>query len=121
MTASHPETAIRLLAVEYAASSCFFRSSAGSGQRKALVQVTERCNLHCVHCFVSSTREGTDISLRQMRQVVLPRLRRACVDRLTLTGGEPFIHPEILEIVEAASRLGMSVGICTNATCIRDR
>ena len=39
------------------ASSCYFRTTDG-GTRKALVQIDERCNLHCAHCFVSATRAG---------------------------------------------------------------
>lgn len=110
----------RRLVVEDRAASCFFRSAAAPGERKALVQITERCNLHCAHCFVSSTRHGSDIAYAGMRDLVLPRLKRARVSRLTLTGGEPFVHPEILEIVAAVRSAGMSVGICTNATCVSD-
>lgn len=101
--------------------SCFFRSAVNGDGRKALVQITERCNLHCAHCFVSSTRHGADLSLADCRDLIFPRLRDARVERLTLTGGEPFIHPAILEIVEVAVESEMSVGICTNATRISDK
>ena len=61
------------------ASSCYFRTSTIAPERKALVQITERCNLHCAHCFVSAGREGIDISLEQMEEAVLPRLRAPLV------------------------------------------
>src|SRR5690242_10701273 len=102
------------------AASCYFRTTTVSGERKALVQVTERCNLHCAHCFVSSVREGTELSLAQMTDVVLPQLREARVSRLTLTGGEPFAHTNLLDIVAAARAHGMTVTICSNATLIDD-
>lgn len=108
------------LVVETHASSCYFRTSAANGSRKALIQITERCNLHCAHCFVSSTSEGVDIPLAQMTEVVLPRLRRAQVDRLTLTGGEPFVHPHLMEICTNAVGMGLPVKICTNATQASD-
>lgn len=108
------------LVVETHASSCYFRTSVEGDERKALVQITERCNLHCVHCFVSSTRVGADIPLEVMVETVLPRLRRARVTRLTLTGGEPFVHPHLLEICAAAARLDLPVKICTNATQTSD-
>ncbi len=100
------------------AASCYFRTSATAPERKALVQVTERCNLHCVHCFVPAPREPTDLSLQQMETAVLPQLREACVSRLTLTGGEPFAHPDLIAIVRAARDLRMTVTVCTNATLI---
>ncbi|OZV72311.1 hypothetical protein CA850_32435 [Micromonospora echinospora] len=108
------------LVVETHASSCYFRTSVEGDERKALVQVTERCNLHCAHCFVSSTRVGVDIPLEEMVETVLPRLRRARVTRLTLTGGEPFVHPHLLEICAAAARMDLPVKICTNATQTSD-
>src|SRR5689334_10066173 len=88
------------LILETTASSCYFRTSVPEGSRKALVQITERCNLHCAHCFVSSTKEGSDITLEQMRDLVIPRLIEANVIRVTLTGGEPFAHPDLLEICQ---------------------
>lgn len=110
--------ASRRIAEAGVAASCYFRTSTNGPERKALVQVTERCNLHCAHCFVSARREGIDISSEQMERVVLPQLRQARVSRLTLTGGEPFAHPDLLAIVRAAQRLEMTVTLCTNATLI---
>jgi radical SAM protein with 4Fe4S-binding SPASM domain len=99
-------------------SSCYFRSSTATSDRKALVQITERCNLHCAHCFVSATREGIDMDLGRIESELLPRLRTARVSRVTLTGGEPFAHPDVMEIVLACRRQGMTVTICTNATLV---
>jgi radical SAM protein with 4Fe4S-binding SPASM domain len=100
------------------AASCYFRSTTIAPDRKALVQITERCNLHCAHCFVSAGREGGDITREAMRELVFPQLRAARVARVTLTGGEPFAHAEVIGIVRDARRLGMKVTICTNATLI---
>jgi len=107
---------VRRIAAGDVAASCYFRSSTITPARKALVQITERCNLHCAHCFVSARSEGIDIGHEQMRALVLPQLREARVSRLTLTGGEPFAHPDLLVIVRDARALEMTVTICTNAT-----
>ncbi|PZG13522.1 radical SAM protein [Micromonospora craterilacus] len=108
------------LVVDTHASTCYFRTSVEDGERKALVQITERCNLHCAHCFVSSTESGIDIALEEMVEVLLPRLRRARVTRLTLTGGEPFVHPHLVEMCAAAAHMSLPVKICTNATQTSD-
>lgn len=110
----------RRVADEGEAPSCFFRTAAAGGGRKALLQVTERCNLHCAHCFVSSTQDGADLSASDVGDTVIPRLHRAGVERLTLTGGEPFVHPELLQICEAGVEAGFAVGICTNGTGVTD-
>jgi radical SAM protein with 4Fe4S-binding SPASM domain len=108
----------RRIAERGLAASCYFRTSTIAPERKALVQITERCNLHCAHCFVSARSEGIDITREQMHDRVLPQLRDARVSRLTLTGGEPFAHADLLAIVRNARDLEMTVTICTNATLI---
>lgn len=107
---------MKRLIVDTHASSCYFRTSVPGDQRKALVQITERCNLHCAHCFVSSGDWGEHMRLQDLTETVFPRLRRARVERLTLTGGEPFVHPDIMAICRAVADMCMPLGICTNAT-----
>lgn len=108
----------RRIADSGVASACYFRSSTTGSDRKALIQITERCNLHCAHCFVSATREGIDMDLARFEAELLPRLWEARVSRVTLTGGEPFAHPDLIKIVLSCRRQGMTVTLCTNATLI---
>jgi dTMP kinase len=106
----------RSLIVDTHASSCYFRTSIDGDGRKALVQITERCNLHCAHCFVSSGNWGGHMRFEDLAEKVLPRLARARVQRVTLTGGEPFVHPQIMDICRLAADRDLPLGICTNAT-----
>jgi len=110
----------RSLIIDTHASSCYFRTSVEGDGRKALIQITERCNLHCAHCFVSSGDWGEYMSRQDIADKVLPRLLRARVERVTLTGGEPFAHPDLLAICDAVVALGLPLGICTNATLASD-
>ncbi|MBA9005929.1 radical SAM protein [Thermomonospora cellulosilytica] len=111
---------MKRLIVDTHAASCYFRTSVPGDGRKALVQITERCNLHCAHCFVSSTREGLDMAYQDLVEMVVPRLLAARVRRITLTGGEPFAHPDLLRLCRHLTGLGLPVGICSNATLISD-
>jgi MoaA/NifB/PqqE/SkfB family radical SAM enzyme len=110
----------RSLIVDTHASSCYFRTSVGGDSRKALIQTTERCNLHCAHCFVSSGDWGDHMRFEDIVERVLPRLKRARVERITLTGGEPFAHPSIMETASVVADMGMPLDICTNATQTTD-
>ncbi len=99
--------------------SCYFRTTmSGDGSRKALVQIDERCNLHCAHCFVSATKSGHSMPYAGIEEVLIPRLAACRVERVTLTGGEPTIHPQFLDVVRAFRAAAMDVGICTNATTL---
>ncbi|GAA3808899.1 radical SAM protein [Sphaerisporangium flaviroseum] len=103
------------------ASSCYFRTTVPDGQRKALVQITEKCNLRCAHCFVSATQYGDTMTMNDLEDKVVPRLAVAGVTRVTLTGGEPFAHPDPLGVIQLFQTAGMSVGVCTNATLTSDK
>ncbi|RBO91352.1 radical SAM protein [Nocardia puris] len=103
------------------ASSCYFRTSTSKGKRKALVQIDERCNLHCAHCFVSATKQGGWMDIDEVMNKLIPRLASARVERVTLTGGEPTIHPQFLEVVRGFRAAAMDVGICTNATTLTEQ
>jgi uncharacterized radical SAM superfamily Fe-S cluster-containing enzyme len=48
----------RSIAADGRVSSCYFRTTVDGDRRKALVQIDERCNLCCAHCFVSATKQG---------------------------------------------------------------
>lgn len=99
-------------------SSCYFRSGPTDGHRKALIKVTDRCDLHCAHCFVSAGRLGADMPIESFDARVLARLMDARVRNVTLTGGEPFVHPQLLNITRRLVAAGMDVTICTNAVGI---
>ena len=98
--------------------SCYFRSSTKFPYRKALLQITEKCNLYCAHCFVSSGSKGVSMSLKEIYKIVIPRLKQCRVISVTLTGGEPFMHEDIIEIVQLLRAADMSVSICTNGTIV---
>lgn len=100
------------------AASCFFRSFVDLPYHKALLQITERCNLHCAHCFVSAGDYGDTMPIEVIRNTVIPKLKQCRVSQVTLTGGEPFIHPNIIDVVRFLKEVGIHVGICTNATII---
>lgn len=106
------------LIVDDLANSCYFRTGVTDGHRKALIQITERCDLHCAHCFVSATKHGLDISRDDLANKIIPTLVDLDVNRITITGGEPFVHPDVVEMCDDIIRAGISVGVCTNAKSI---
>lgn len=110
----------RSIATDGVATSCYFRTTVEAPFRKALVQINEDCNLRCAHCFVSATKIGKQMPLAAVVEKVIPQLADGHVRRVTLTGGEPTLHPDFLAIVRAFRDAGIDVGICTNATTLDD-
>lgn len=91
----------------------------------ATLEVTERCNMACVHCYINQpavARQAlaTEMSLEEIK-VVLAQMLKAGVLHLLLTGGEVFLRADFSEIYKYAKQLGFLVTIFTNATLITPR
>ena len=97
---------------------CFFRSSVQLPERKIMLQITEKCNLHCAHCFAEAHSSGKEMDFAFIRDNLIPLLIRNRVAKVTLTGGEPLVHSKAKEIVERFLEAGIGVSICTNGTMI---
>lgn len=94
---------------------CFFRTTVNKPNLKILLQITERCNMKCKHCFVSSLSEGSDLNFNTIKNEILPKLKIANVTRVTLTGGEPMVHRNIMDIIKLFNENKIHVTLCTNA------
>jgi MoaA/NifB/PqqE/SkfB family radical SAM enzyme len=73
--------------------------------RRNWVRLTYDCNDHCVFCLDSDAHDGTVRPREEVKRQILDG-RRAGATRLILSGGEPTIHPDYVEMV----RLGRLAG-----------
>lgn len=79
------------------------------------------CNLRCRHCFISCSPENHTLGLlrfAQFRPFLDDAVRRG-VKEYYFTGGEPFINPDIFEILAATLAVGPAT-VLTNATRFTD-
>ena len=73
----------------------------------AIVELTSRCNLPCPVCLADSTAKGTDLTVAQVVSALEKlRLAEGAVTPLQYAGGEPTLHPDLLDIVRKARALG---------------
>ena len=82
------------------------------------LHITDRCNLNCVHCYVNPAVGGPrrDLPADLVSQLV-DEFVMAGGDAITVSGGEPLLHPEIERILaDAASKV--SIWLLTNGTLI---
>jgi len=70
----------------------------------ALIEINETCNLDCPVCFAdSSPQHTTELSLSQINNMLDTLVAsEGEPDVLQISGGEPTIHPDILEILSLA-------------------
>lgn len=78
----------------------------------AQMVVTRRCNLRCGYCNEYDDHSPPVPLERLLAQIEhLARFKTAAV---TLTGGEPLLHPQLEEVIRAGRRHGMIVTMITN-------
>ena len=81
-------------------------------------EITDRCNLNCMHCGSNCSSEGSCLTIDDITSA----LRSVMQDKpmICLTGGEPMLHPDFFEIANCVSSMGFFWGMTTNATLIDD-
>ncbi len=81
--------------------------------------ITARCNLACSTCYASryegELEVGFDSVVKVLREAV-----EAGVTHLHITGGEPLLRRDTLDIVEEALNLGLEATLFTNATVLTE-
>ena len=86
------------------------------------MELTERCNLDCAHCFINRPPDDEKARTEELStgQVcdMLDQIADAGCLSLLLTGGEPLLRPDFLEIYDYAKRKGFLITLFTNGTLV---
>lgn len=85
-----------------------------SAPKSVIWDVTYACNLNCPHCLTDSGRKRARELDTKGAFHLIDRLAVAKVMYLSLTGGEPFLRPDILRILRHVAGTGMRVEIASN-------
>uniref|UniRef100_A0A672HSY3 Molybdenum cofactor biosynthesis protein 1 n=1 Tax=Salarias fasciatus TaxID=181472 RepID=A0A672HSY3_SALFA len=99
--------------------SAFLTDNFGRRHSYLRISLTEKCNLRCQYCMpeegVKLTPRGQLLSTSEL--LTLARLFvREGVDKIRLTGGEPLIRPDVLDIITELRKLeGLkTIAVTTN-------
>lgn len=80
--------------------------------------LTNRCNLHCRHCFVA--KGGSELPFSLLSKWLVELDRNGCLE-VGFGGGEPLLHPDFVGICGFVhSRTGMACTMTTNGTLLSD-
>ncbi len=74
---------------------------------------TRRCNLHCVHCGASKENYPVELTAKQIESAI-DELAGMNVGMFAVTGGEPLLRKDLLEVLAYAGLRGLKNGIATN-------
>ncbi|MBA3904473.1 MAG: hypothetical protein C0522_12525, partial [Rhodocyclaceae bacterium] len=84
--------------------------------------LTRRCNLACGHCYLDAVQRkrdcGDELASEEAVRVVEEIAELAPGAMLVLTGGEPLLRRDLIELVRTASALELMPVIGTNGTLL---
>jgi radical SAM protein with 4Fe4S-binding SPASM domain len=84
-----------------------------------VIELSFRCNHNCVHCYVSHPPEGKELTYQEICDILDVVVSEGCLF-LLITGGEPLIRSDFLDIYKYAKKKGLIITLFTNGTLITD-
>lgn len=78
-----------------------------------VIELTNRCNLRCAHCYDERHAGSGDLSLAVFDKLV--REGKACgIEHIAFTGGEPTLHPAFAEMLRRVAQAGYGFSFVSN-------
>ena len=84
-----------------------------------LLEITNDCNSFCAVCYAASGGRSNPVYL-DVNQIIRSAsiIKKNGLHCITITGGEPTLHPHLLKIVRQLSNMGFDVSMPTNGIII---
>ncbi len=85
-------------------------------------ELTPFCNFRCVMCYIrlgkeEAEKQGRLLSADEWLEIA-SQAKEAGALNITLTGGEPFMHPEFKKIYSGLNKMGFLISIMSNGSMI---
>lgn len=87
----------------------------------ALWELTDRCNLSCIHCYYNSNRKTDEELSTQQALDIIEQLVKMGVFEVYLTGGEAMLRQDWPILVQKLREKEIQVGIISNGTYIDEK
>ena len=78
------------------------------------------CNLRCKHCLLGNKLESGESIKKEILLKILEEGHELGIKEVLLTGGEPLVYRDILEVIEIGTKLGYNIMVNTNGTLINE-
>lgn len=87
--------------------------------RSLHIEVTNECNERCVHCYIPHENKTKLIDTKLFFRLI-DEAREMNMINITLTGGEPLLHKDIIGFLRKCRELDLSVNVLSNLTLLTD-
>ena len=82
-------------------------------------EIANICNERCIHCFIPEKYKINLIDPSLFYKIV-EEGRAMNIIHVTLTGGEPLLHPNFIDFLKKCRELDLSVNVLSNLTLLTD-
>lgn len=84
------------------------------------IDITGKCNFRCVHCYHTFDSYDTDKMSLDDFEILFEKLYRMGVFIITISGGEPFLRRDLVDILKLGKKYGFVFQILTNGYLITE-
>ncbi len=84
-------------------------------------ELSSRCNERCIHCYIPNSKKNTgfDMPLHKVKSL-LDEFSDMGGINVTLSGGEAFLHKDIIEIMRYCREKDLQITILSNLTILKE-
>jgi radical SAM protein with 4Fe4S-binding SPASM domain len=81
------------------------------------IEISNKCNERCIHCYIPHRNKLYNIDFHLFNEII-KQCEKMNVLNISLTGGEPMMHPKFLKFLELINDYDFSVSILSNLTLL---
>lgn len=84
-------------------------------------ELTSRCNERCIHCYIPNGKKnaGFDMPVAKVKSIIDEFAEMGGL-KVNLSGGEVFLHKDIMEIIHYCREKDMMISVLSNLVALRD-
>lgn len=84
-------------------------------------ELSSRCNERCIHCYIPNEKKNTGFDMPTAKvKSLLDEFAAMGGIHVTLSGGEAFLHKDIIEIAEYCREKDLKITILSNLISLKD-
>ncbi|QRG87216.1 radical SAM protein [Bulleidia sp. zg-1006] len=86
------------------------------------LEITSKCNLNCKYCHnLDFANKNNDMTTEKIKALLISLKKELGVNKVLLTGGEPLLNSDVVEIVQLLTDLKIKSDLVTNGKLLTEK
>lgn len=83
------------------------------------IEIVSKCNERCIHCYIPHEYKNQEMGAAMFFDL-LDQCQDLKIQHITISGGEPMLHPQFVPFLMKCRECDMSVNVLSNLTLLDD-